>query len=188
MAKSLTLGLKYDILCIVHSRPLFLWRKAVKSYTTGQVAKICGGKTRGFTSRKVAKLFDKGEINGHIKDSKYHRRSHRRIPPRDLVDFMIRKGIPFDGLDGDVAVQKAILCRRAEELKEAIAKAKKRGDIFLRIDQSADVLLEIARIEALGSLEDLRGIARNNCWAKVFRKVAELIEQHTRVCIANSKK
>lgn len=153
----------------------------MKTYTTGQVAKICG-----LTPRKVAKLFDDGKINGHLKESKFQRRSHRRIATKDLIEFMLENRIHFDKLDNDPAAQKAILCHRVAELREFIAKAKKRGDLFLKVNQSSDVFIEIIR--TLGSLEDVRGIARNNSWAKVFRKMADVIEQHTKVCIANFKK
>ena len=153
----------------------------MKIYTTGQVAKICG-----LTARKVAKFFDDGRINGHLKESKFQRRSHRRIPMKDLIEFMIKNGISLDKLENDAPAQKMILCHRAAELKELLAKAKKRGDLFLKINQSSDEIIEI--IGMLGSLEDVRGIARNNSWAKVFRKMADVIEQHTRVCIANFKK
>jgi len=153
----------------------------VKTYTTGQVAKICG-----LTPRRVAKLIDEKKLNGHLKESKFQRRSHRRVSVRDLIEFMLKHGIAFDKLDNDAAAQKVILCHRAEELKEAIAKAKKRGDIFLKAHQSSDIFMEI--FEQLGSLEDAFGTARNNSWAKVFRKMAEVIEQHTKVCVVNSKK
>lgn len=153
----------------------------MKTYTTGQVAKICG-----LTSRKVAKLVDDGKINGHLKESKYRRRSYRRIPLRDLIEFMLKRGISFDKLDNDAPAQKMILCHKVAELRDSITKAKKRGDIFLKACQSTDIFMDI--FTQLGSLEDVRGIARNNSWAKVFRRMAEAIEQHTKVCITNSKK
>jgi len=155
----------------------------MKTYTTGQVAKIC--KMKG---RKIAELFDRGEINGHIQESKLKRRSHRRISVRSLIDFMEREKIPFDELANDSAAQKAILCRKIAELKAFIARAKKLGNILKKIGLPSDTLLEIVDIEALGSFENVRGTARNNAWAKVLRKMAEIIEQHTRVCIANPKK
>ncbi|KKP92715.1 MAG: Response regulator receiver protein [Parcubacteria group bacterium GW2011_GWA1_36_12] len=153
----------------------------MKTYTTGQVAKICG-----LTPRKVANLFDNGKINGHLKESKFQRRSHRRIPVKDLIEFMLKHDISFEKLEDDPVAQKVILCHKSAELKELIARAKKFGDLFLKIKQSSDEIIEI--IGVLGSLEDVRGIARNNSWAKVFRKMADVIEQHTRVCIANFKK
>lgn len=163
--------------------PISFLEGFMKTYTTGQVAKICGLK-----GRKIAELFDRGEINGHMQESKLKRRSHRRISVKSLIDFMERERIPFDELANDSAAQKAILCRKVAELKTFIARAKKLGDILKKIGQSPATLLEIVDIEALGSLENVRGIARNNAWAKVLRKMAEVIEQHTRVCIANSKK
>ena len=153
----------------------------MKTYTTGQVAKICG-----LTPRRVAKLIDEKKLNGHLKESKFQRRSHRRVSVRDLIEFMLKHGIAFDKLGSDAAAQKMILCHRVAELKDFIAKARKRGDIFLKVNQSSDILTGI--FEQLGSLEDVHGITRNNSWAKVFRKMAEVIEQHTMVCIANSKK
>lgn len=153
----------------------------MKTYTTGEVAKICG-----LTSRKVAKLIDIGYLDGHIKESRYQRRSHRRVSVRDLIEFMLKHGIAFDELDDDAAAQKTILCRKVSELKDSIAKARKRGDIFLKVHRSSDILMDI--FEQLGSLEDVRGITRNNSWAKVFEAMAALIKQHTKVCIANSKK
>jgi hypothetical protein len=155
----------------------------MKTYTTGQVAKIC--KMKG---RKIAELFDRGEINGHVQESKLKRRSHRRISVRSLIDFMEREKIPFDELENDPAAQKVILCRKLAELRAFIARAKKLGDILKKIGQSPNTLLKIVDIEALGSFENVHGIARNNAWAKVLRKMAEVIEQHTRVCISNSKK
>jgi len=153
----------------------------VKTYTTGQVAKICGLK-----GRKVAELFDNGEINGHMHESKFKRRSHRRISLKSLVEFMIKNGISFDALGKDQSAQKMILCHMAAELRESIVKAKKRGDIFLKIGQDSDKFAEI--IGTLGTLENVYGVARNISWAKVLRRMAEAIEQHTKMCIANSKK
>ena len=153
----------------------------MKTYTTGQVSKICGLKPR-----EVAKLFDNGEINGHIQESKYKRRSHRRISLKSLIGFMIKNGISFDTFGKDQAAQKAILCRLTADLEASIAKAKKRGDIFLKIGQDSDKFAEIIGI--LGSLENVRDVARNIAWAKVLRRMAEAIEQHTKMCIANSKK
>jgi len=155
----------------------------MKTYTTGQVAKICGLK-----GRKVAQLFDRGEINGHIQESKLKRRSHRRISIRSLIDFMEKEKIPFDELANDSAAQKVILCRKTAELRAFIIRAKKLGNILKKVGLSQDTLLQIVDIDTLGSFENVHGITRNNAWAKVLRKMAEVIEQHTKVCIANSKK
>jgi len=99
---------------------------------------------------------------------------------------MIKNGISFDTFGKDQAAQKAILCRLTADLEASIAKAKKRGDIFLKIGQDSDKFAEIIGI--LGSLENVRDVARNIAWAKVLRRMAEAIEQHTKMCIANSKR
>lgn len=152
-----------------------------KSFPTGVVAKMFG-----LTARQVAKMVDRGEIDGHMVESKLQRRSTRRIPLRALVEFMISRKISANNVDGEVDVHRALWRRQVDLLEEAIDKAKKRGDLFLKIGSSADILLEICK--NLGSLENLKGVARKNSWAKVFRAMAETIEQHTRACIAHSKK
>jgi len=62
-----------------------------KSYTTGEVAKICN-----VAPRTVSKWFDTGVLKGYrIPGSK-----DRRIPVSQLVRFMKEHGIPFDGMSG----------------------------------------------------------------------------------------
>jgi len=61
--------------------------------TTGEVAKICH-----VAPRTVSKWFDSGKLRGYrIPGSR-----DRRIPVKDLIDFMRLHGIPLSELDGGI--------------------------------------------------------------------------------------
>lgn len=69
-------------------------------YTTGEVAKICR-----VTIRTVIKWFEAGELKGfRIPASR-----DRRIPHRDLVDFMNRAGFPAEWLESAGTGKRRIL-------------------------------------------------------------------------------
>lgn len=62
----------------------------MRVFTTGQVAKICGVATR-----TVSKWFDSGTLKGYrIPESR-----DRRIPEKDLREFLATHGMPADLLD-----------------------------------------------------------------------------------------
>jgi len=154
----------------------------MKTYTTGQVAKICG-----ITSAKARKLLDGDGVEVEFIESKYQRRSTRRIHLKNLIRLMIEHGFSFDGFDADDAdAQKAILCHYFVKLRKKITGAKKRGDIFIKIGLSSDVLEEL--LKHLGSFDNMRGTVRNHLWAGAFRAMADILEQHARVCKANFKR
>ena len=67
-----------------------------KTFTTGEVAKICG-----VTKQAVIKWFDDGKINGFRVP---HSRS-RRIPYKELVSFMASNAIPLDRLEDTQAIR-----------------------------------------------------------------------------------
>lgn len=157
----------------------------MKTYTTGQVAAIL--KLSGFelTARKIAKLIDDGELDGHMKESQFQRRSTRRVPVRDLIVFMQKRDISFAGFDGDAYAQKVLLRIKTSEFECLVARARKHGDIFLSRGISADDAL--AFVYELGSPDNLLGASKNRSWAKVLRKVAEVMETHTKLRHALAK-
>jgi len=174
-------------------------------YTTGQAAKVLG-----VTREEVAKMVDKGVIEGTMYTKSHWRRSERRISAKALADYVKCQGGQKKFLGRKVACLKRSFAkasrrgdifRRAEvslnfqivALEEAIATAKKRGKSSLQLSVSADVLTQLfadweSAEKCLGSLEDLRGVARTKGWATAFRDAARIFEQHKELCIANSKK
>ncbi|MBS3080050.1 helix-turn-helix domain-containing protein [Candidatus Pacearchaeota archaeon] len=59
------------------------------TYTTGEVSRICN-----LSPQTITRYFNGGTLRGYrVPDS-----SHRRIPHKNLVDFMIEYGIPQDRL------------------------------------------------------------------------------------------
>jgi len=154
----------------------------MKYFTTGEVAKICGLKN----SHIVADLVDQGEIVGQYANSRLGRKTIRKISHKALIDFMAKRNISFDRLPvGNVCAQKIALSFLLWKMEDVVVKAKKRGDLLKKAGFSSTIFLGV--FEALGSQETVQDTTRNNAWAKTFRLCAELIEQHTRVCIANSK-
>jgi hypothetical protein len=178
-----------------------------KGYSTGQVAKIL----ELGSARQVAKLIDEGKIET-VQHPIWTERS-RRVPSRALVKPMAERGIPFSRLDPyDVEAQRAILRYRTDQLDSAISAAKKCGnifpnvrlpysistlkkaiseaegvgEIFAMLNQSSAIFFAVFD-EGLGSLENATGGTRNNKWARVFEIMAEVIKQHTRVCLAVAK-
>lgn len=179
----------------------------MKAYKTGEAAKILG-----VSPAKARQWLDESELTEYV-ESSMKRRTTRRINARGLVRIMVAKNISFDTIGSEnIDVLKAIYCYKHEELKILLSKAKKRGDIFLKIKlprvtekvkrvvtsaerrqektvdigQSSDVLLSFCK--ELGSLDDIQGITRNTAWAKVYAAIADLITFNTKVCLANYQK
>lgn len=166
-----------------YTLPLFRGKK-MKSYATGQVAKICGFKS----ARIVAKMFDRDEIEGELVPSKYRRNSTRRIPLKALVEFMKRRRIPFDGFDGDIDAQKWILCQQTAEFKKMTEKAKKRSGVLFGFKGLPNALLDI--VHNLDPLDNLHGVSEDRQRAAIFKKLIEVMELHVKLRgrIATSKK
>jgi len=67
-----------------------LRRKAV--YTTGEAAEICR-----LSQQTIIRCFDNGQLKGfRVPGSKF-----RRIPRRNLIEFMKANGIPLEGMGDD---------------------------------------------------------------------------------------
>ena len=146
----------------------------MKSYTTGQVAEICG------LSRKVVvRLFDQDHINGHQIVSRYQRRTDRRIPVENLIKFMKKHNIPMDKLGNDSAAQKIILCHQIAELKNLLIKSKKRSGVFFGFVGLVDSLLNV--IKNLDPLDNTLGASEDRKRAIILRKVAEAMEKHVKL-------
>lgn len=156
----------------------------MKTYTTGQVAKICGFKN----ARVVARMFDRGEMDGHLVESKFQRRSHRRIPLKNLFEFMREHKLSLDGFDGDICAQKYILCQQTSEFKKMIEKARKRSGVLAGFKGLPNALLDVAR--NLDPLDNLSGVSEDRQRAVIFKKLIEVMERHIilRGRIATSKK
>ena len=93
----------------------------MKSYTTGEVAKICGFKN----ARVVAKLCDEDKMDCFMKESTYCRRTTRRIPQKALFSFMKKNNISFDDFPIEEIEDKAT--------KIAVALLQNRTDVLLKV-------------------------------------------------------
>jgi hypothetical protein len=159
----------------------------VKTYSTGEVARIC--KSRFKNAREVAKLVDSDDLEGKMVDSKYCRRRTRRIPLRVLLKFMVEQNISFDGFDdGDIEAQKAVLCHRISELEAMIEKARRRSGVFFGFKGLPGALLDV--VHNLDPLNNLRGVSEDRRRAWIFKELVEVMERHIylRGRIATSKK
>jgi hypothetical protein len=157
----------------------------VKTYSTGEVAKICKFKN----ARIVAKLFDDGEIKGDLVHSKYHRQTTRRVSLRELCEFMKAREIPFNGFDGDVCAQKWILDHLTLELREMLHYSKKRSGVFNRGNNGlANGLLHL--IDNLDPLDKLTGTSEDRQRLVILKKLIEVMARHIelRGTIASAKK
>jgi len=156
----------------------------MKTFTTGQVAKICGFKS----ARVVARMFDRGKIGGHLVQSRLQRRSCRRIPLNKLLEFMRINKISLDGFDGDIKTQQVILYHQTFELKKAIVQAKKRSGVFSGFKGLPDALLHV--IDNLGLIDSLSGASEDRQRVLLFRNLVDLMEFHIalRCRIVTSKK
>lgn len=147
----------------------------MKGYTTGQVAKICGFKSH----RKVASLIDREELRGEMVDSKLGRKRTRVVWLCDLIEFMKRHKIGFDGFDGDVHAQKFILNQRIAELKRIISQAGERGGVFFGFKGLPNALLDVIRV--MDPLDNLSGASEDRKRAAIFRRIADTMACHIRV-------
>jgi hypothetical protein len=147
----------------------------MKTYSTGEVAKICGLKN----ARYVARLFDYGKIEGDIVPSRYHRRSTRRIPLKALIEFMKEKGIPLEKLDEDIDAQKWILCQQTSELKRMIEKARKRSGVLFGFKGLPTALLDV--VSNLDPLSSLQGVSEDKKRVIVFRTLVKVMERHIKL-------
>ena len=156
----------------------------MKTYTTGQVAQICKFKN----ARVVARIFDKGEMDGHLVESKFQRRSHRRVPLKNLFEFMRKHKISLDGFNGDINAQKWILCQQTSEFKKMIEKARKHSGVLSGFKGLPNAILDVVR--NLDPLDNLSGASEDRQRAVIFKKLIEVMERHIilRGRIATSKK
>ena len=146
----------------------------MKTYTTGQVAKICG-----LSRRVVVRLFDQGHINGYQVASRYQRRTDRLIPAKNLVSFMKERNISMDKLDDDNSAQRIILDHQITELRNLLAKSKKRSGVFFGFKGLVDSLLDV--IGNLEPLDSTFGISEDKKRAIILRETAEVIEKHIKL-------
>jgi len=153
----------------------------MKTYSTGEVAKICGLKS----ARVVARMFDRDQIGGELVQSRYQRQTTRRIPLRSLMEFMIEHDIPYDDF---VDAQKWILCQTTQEFKKMLEKARKRSGVLSGFGGLVNGMLDVVR--NLDPLTNLSGLSEDRRRIAIFEKMVEVMKQHVRVrCkIAKSKK
>jgi hypothetical protein len=178
----------------------------MKTYKTGDIVKIFG------VSPKMARKWLDESDSTEFVESKFKRRSTRRINAKGLVRLLVKKGLSFDLIDlTDFGAQKAILCYKQENIRALIHKAQKRGNPFLKIklfystnntkkraghvvkkqaesmqiSQSSEILLAFCR--ELGPIENVQGVARNVAWQRVFEAITDFIAHHTKVCLAISR-
>ena len=156
----------------------------MKPYTTGQVAKICG-----LSRAKVSRLFDQGHIDGYQVQSRYQRRTDRRIPAKSLIDFMKKNDISTDKLVDDIVAQEAILHHQTAELRALLVKSKKRSGVFFGFKKLVDSLLDV--INNLDPIDNTFGVSEDRKRAKILQKTARIIEKHIelrcRIAVSNSK-
>ena len=156
----------------------------MESYTTGQVAKICG-----LSRERVARLFDQGHIDGYQVPSRYQRRTDRRIPAKSLIDFMKRNDISTDKLADDVVAQKAILHHQTAELRALLVKSKKRSGVSAGFKGLVDSLLDV--IKNLDPIDNTFGVSEDRKRAKILQKTVKIMEKHIelrcRIAVSNSK-
>ena len=155
----------------------------MKTFTTGQVAKICGLKN----SRIAAKLIDNGELDGHLKPVTWERRTYRIVSLKSLLDFMQRRNIPLDGLAQEIDVQKLILSQQTAEFKKMIERSRKHSGVLSGFKGLSDALLEVVR--NLDPLDNLNGVSEDRRRVVIFKKLIEVMESHInlRGRIATSK-
>lgn len=157
----------------------------MKTYSTGEVAKICKFKN----SRVVAKLFNDGKIKGRLVQSRYNRQSTRRISLEELFEFMKENEIPFDGLNHDICAQKWILGQMTTELREMLNCSKRRSGVFHRGNNGlANGLLHL--IDNLDPLDQLSGTSEDRQRLVILKKLTEVMARHIelRGAIASAKK
>jgi len=152
-------------------------------YKTGEVARICELKPA-----QARRLLDKSGVEICFVESRYKRQTTRRVSPKALIEFMAKYKFCFDQIPPeDITAHRALLSYRYWQLQDLIEKAKKRGDIFRKINKSPDIFHAIF-YDGLGSRKDPGTIEKNRLWARVFYDIADLIEYHTKVCKTQSKR
>ena len=156
----------------------------MKTYTTGQVAKICGFKS----SRVVARLIDSGQIDGYLKPVTWQRHTQRVVSLKSLLEFIKEHKISFDGFTGDIDAQKWILCHQTAEFKKIVEKARKRSGVLFGFKSLPSALLDV--VHNLDPLDNLQGISEDRQRVVIFKKLIEVMEGHIilRGRIATSKK
>ena len=102
----------------------------MKTYTTGEAAKRLGWfrPDGSWDARRVSRMVDRGELDGYMKAVTWQRRTHRLVPVRGVVAYMIKNNIPPDGLVGDVYAQKIFLERQIAIFADSFEKSTSRGD------------------------------------------------------------
>ena len=140
------------------------------SYTTGEVAQVCGFKS----ARVVARMFDNDEIDGILVRSRYGRQTTRQIPLKALIRFMQDRKIPLNKLSTDLDV----LIRKTSDLKKTFERSGKTG-VFSNINGLTERLLVM--VQNLDPLTSMRGASEDRQRIKNLRRLIDVMEAHIRI-------
>lgn len=160
----------------------------MNTYTTGEVARICGFKnSKGEAdSRKVARLIDSDKLPGKMVDSSLKRKRTRVVRLTDLFDFMIANGIPlsgfdgeFDRLNGDACPKKFILKHRKAELRALIEREGKQGGVFCGFKGLSSSLIEV--LSAMEPLDNLSGASEDRKRMLILEELIQVMTCHRKL-------
>ena len=136
----------------------------------------------------VARFCDNGELESISVDSRYRRKSTRKVTLKALIEFMRNRNISFEGFGTDIEAQKVILGQLTGEFKNLIAKTKKQSGVLANFKGLPNNLLYV--VHNLDPLESLQGVSEDKRRVMIFQRLIEVMEHHIRVrgLIAKAKK
>lgn len=141
--------------------------KLKASYTTGEVAKICGLKS----PRVVARMFDYGEIDGELVQSQFGRRSTRRIPLKSLIKYMQKNKICLKRLSVDTES----LINKTSELEKLLERSGKRG-VFSPFNGLSERLMDM--VKNLDPITSLSGVSEDKRRVANLKRLIAVMELH----------